>query len=82
MTPSCRPDDGRPGARPCLWAATGLTTPSAPAAWRRDLAGDLFPDDESAEHLYQPARYWLWTDHFLHIGHRADFGPYADLQDD
>jgi hypothetical protein len=48
---------------------------------RRDLAGDLFPDDASPEHLYQPARYWLWTDHFLHIGHRADFGPYADLQD-
>lgn len=46
---------------------------------REDLAGDLFPEDASPEHLYQPPRYWLWSDHFLNIGHRADFGPYVDL---
>lgn len=48
---------------------------------RDDLAGDLFCDDASAEHLYNPPRYWLCFDHFFHIGHRADFGPYVDLQD-
>jgi hypothetical protein len=49
---------------------------------RRDLAADLFPDDCSPENLYNPPRYWLWSDHFLNIGHRADFGPYVDLMDD
>ncbi len=46
---------------------------------RDDLARDLFPDDASPENLQHPARYWLWSDHYLHIGHRADFGPYVDL---
>ena len=49
---------------------------------RQDLAGDLFPSDDSPENLYNPPRYWLVFDHFSHIGHRADFGPYMDLQDD
>ena len=49
---------------------------------RDDLAGDLFPDDASPETLYNPPRYWLWPDHFMHVGHRADFGPYVDLQGD
>jgi hypothetical protein len=49
---------------------------------RGDLAGDLFPDDASPENLYNPPRYWLWTDYFLNIGHRADFGPYVDLMED
>jgi len=48
---------------------------------RDDLSGDLFPADATPENLYNPARYWLWPDHFMHIGHRADFGPYVDLQD-
>jgi hypothetical protein len=48
---------------------------------RDDLAGDHFCADASAEHLYNPARYWLYFDHFCNIGHRADFGPYVDLQD-
>jgi hypothetical protein len=47
---------------------------------RNDLAGDLFPDDASPEHLYNPARYWLSRDHYLDIGHPADFGPYVDLR--
>lgn len=47
---------------------------------RNDLAGDLFPDDCSAEHLYHPARYWLTFDHYRTIGHAADFGPYVDLE--
>lgn len=46
---------------------------------REDLAGDAFPDDSSSEALYNPPRYWLWFDHYLRIGHRADFGPYMDL---
>jgi hypothetical protein len=46
---------------------------------RSDLAGDLFCPDASPEHLYNPCRYWLWSDHFSNIGHRADFGPYVDL---
>ena len=46
---------------------------------RQDLAGDRFPDIATAEALYNPARYWLWADHYMHIGHRADFGPYTDM---
>jgi hypothetical protein len=49
---------------------------------RADLAGDLFVDDASPEHLYHPARYWHWNDHYLNVGHRADFGPYVDLLED
>lgn len=49
---------------------------------RKDLAGDLFPDDCRSEALYNPPRYWLWSDHFLNIGHLADFGPYVDLMED
>jgi len=49
---------------------------------RADLAGDLFPDDASAQNLYHPPRYWLWSDHFVAVGHRADFGPYVDLMED
>lgn len=47
---------------------------------RADLAGALFPGDGSAEALYNPPRYYLWRDHFLHIGHPPDFGPYLDLE--
>lgn len=46
---------------------------------RDDLAGDHFPAVASPEHLYNPPRYWLWSDHFVNIGHRPDFGPYVDL---
>jgi hypothetical protein len=46
---------------------------------RRDLAADLFCEDCSPEYLYNPPRYWLIFDHYSQIGHRADFGPYADL---
>lgn len=49
---------------------------------RSDLAGDLFPDPATAAALYNPPRYWLWSDHFAHVGHRADFGPYTDLMRD
>jgi hypothetical protein len=47
---------------------------------RNDLARDLFPEDASSEHLYNPARYWLTFDHYRNIGHPADFGPYVDLE--
>jgi hypothetical protein len=46
---------------------------------RRDLAGSLFSDNSSPEYLYNPPRYWLIFDHYQNIGHRPDFGPYADL---
>jgi len=46
---------------------------------RRDLAGSLFSDNASPEYLYNPPRYWLIFDHYQNIGHRPDFGPYADL---
>jgi len=46
---------------------------------RDDLARDLFPDEASSEALYNPARYYLWADHFSCVGHQADFGPYVDL---
>jgi hypothetical protein len=49
---------------------------------RDDLAGDLFPADASAEALYNPARYWLYYDHYRQIGHPPDFGPYVDLEAD
>lgn len=47
---------------------------------RNDLAGALFPADPSPENLYNPPRYWLIFDHFQHIGHRPDFGEYADMR--
>ncbi len=46
---------------------------------RRDLAGSLFTDNCTPEYLYNPPRYWLIFDHYQNIGHRPDFGPYADL---
>ncbi|HWY61788.1 MAG TPA: hypothetical protein VNW15_07800 [Rhizomicrobium sp.] len=47
---------------------------------RSDLASDLFDANPTAEHLYNPPRYWLYFDHFIGgIGHNADFGPYTDL---
>ncbi len=47
---------------------------------RNDLVGEgLFCADRSPERLYNPPRYYLIDDHFEHIGHRADFGPYEDL---
>lgn len=49
---------------------------------RADLAGDLFPEPATAAALYNPPRYWLWADHFKHLGHRPDFGPYVDLLED
>jgi hypothetical protein len=47
---------------------------------REDLTSDLFPAAGAGEALYNPPRYWLWIDHFRHIGHRAGFGPYVDLE--
>ena len=46
---------------------------------RNDLAANLFTENRSAEYLYNPPRYWLIFDHYQNIGHRPDFGPYADL---
>jgi hypothetical protein len=39
---------------------------------------DLFPEPDLVK-LYNPPRYWLYFDHFRHIGHSPDFGPYTDL---
>ena len=48
---------------------------------RRDLAQNKFDENSSPEYMYNPPRYWLFFDHFLNgIGHRADFGPYTDLE--
>lgn len=49
---------------------------------RKDLVGDMFPEDFSVEAIYNPPRYWLTFDHYAHVGHRADFGPYVDLQNE
>lgn len=46
---------------------------------REDLVADHFVDDKDVAQLYNPARYWLIFDHFHHIGHPADFGPYTDF---
>lgn len=46
---------------------------------RRDLVADHFVASEDVAQLYNPARYWLIFDHFHHIGHPADFGPYTDF---
>jgi hypothetical protein len=47
---------------------------------RSELAEGKFSVDSSVEHLYNSARYWLCYDHFSGIGHKADFGPYLDLE--
>jgi len=46
---------------------------------RKDLINDKFPKNREVSDLYNPPRYWLIYDHFWHIGHPADFGPYIDL---
>ncbi len=46
---------------------------------RRDLVADHFVTGEDVAQLYNPDRYWLIFDHFHHIGHQADFGPYTDF---
>jgi hypothetical protein len=46
---------------------------------RQDLTQALFTENTSPQYLYNSPRYWLLLDHFLNIGHRADFGPYEDL---
>lgn len=58
--------------------ATNLTGANAFFV-RSDLAGDLFTADDTPEYLHNPPRYYLIFDHYHHIGHRADFGPYVDL---
>ena len=47
---------------------------------RDELCGFLFSADSSSENLYNPPRYYLIFDHYTNIGHRADFGPYVDLE--
>lgn len=47
---------------------------------RNDLVQDRFGALPGHEALYNPARYYLWVDHYMSsVGHRADFGPYTDL---
>ena len=52
---------------------------------RQDLVGDNFVSfatpQETAVALYNDVRYWLIFDHFEHVGHKADFGRYEDLED-
>lgn len=45
---------------------------------RKELINDKFTKYRTVENLYNPPRYWLIYDHFWHIGHPADFGPYTD----
>jgi hypothetical protein len=48
---------------------------------RKDLLSDKFDKYSTVFGLYNPARYWLFHDHFESgIGHRADFGRYTDLE--
>lgn len=48
---------------------------------RNDLLGNLFDDNLTPENLYNPPRYYLTLDHFHYdVGHKADFGPYTDLE--
>ena len=47
---------------------------------QNELCGFLFCADSRTENLYNPARYHLIFDHYTNIGHRADFGPYVDLE--
>ncbi|WP_293473896.1 hypothetical protein [Phenylobacterium sp.] len=67
---------GRMGYR---LVATNLTGANAFFV-REDLAGGLFADPATPEALYHPPRYWLWLDHYRHVGLPADFGRYADLE--
>ena len=46
---------------------------------RNDLVQDRFSASLTAEALYNPPRYYLYVDHYLNVGHPADFGPYTDL---
>ena len=47
---------------------------------RNDLLEDRFDSNLTPEHLYNPPRYYLFPGHYrYHVGHRADFGPYVDL---
>jgi hypothetical protein len=60
--------------------ATNLTGANAFLV-RNDLVGDRFNEALTSEALYNPARYYLWFDHYLtSVGHGADFGPYTDLE--
>lgn len=64
--------------------ATNITAANAFYV-RKDLINQNFykPDDDFYQRiktLYNPPRYWLTFDHFNNIGHPADFGDYADLQ--
>jgi hypothetical protein len=48
---------------------------------RNDLLNDEFDRSLSVKDLYNPPRYWLLYDHYLHdIGHHSDFGSYVDLE--
>jgi len=44
----------------------------------KNLINDKFSKNKEITDLYNPPRYWLIYDHFWHIGHPADFGPYTD----
>ena len=48
---------------------------------REELIKGRFDGPFTPENLYNPPRYHLFFDYFhSNIGHRADFGPYIDLQ--
>jgi hypothetical protein len=48
---------------------------------RNDIAKDKFEKDATPMNLYNPPRYHLFIDYFLNNpGHKADFGPYTDLE--
>jgi hypothetical protein len=46
---------------------------------RKDLAGDHFKEDDTAEAHYEPARYWIISGFMS--GHPANFGPYKTFKD-
>lgn len=46
---------------------------------RTDLVGDHFPYAQTAEHLYQPCRYYLTYDCFASAGYKPDVGPFESV---
>ena len=66
-------------AKGYTFVATAITGANAFYV-RNDLVLDRFSPDAYPANLYHPPRHWLIYDHFQHIGHPADFGPYVELE--
>jgi hypothetical protein len=68
-------------ARDKGYALVGTNLTGANAFFvRSDLLHDRFHSDLTPAALYNPPRYYLIDHYQRHVGHRADFGAYADLE--